>query len=279
MGKKRAERQEQPTIWDIPDDVWPCIHTVLDEDSPAKPKGHRRVELRRVLHGSICRVRTGCHWHQLPTPLGDDSTGRRHCQRWCQRGILARLGAVLVESGDEWGGLAMASRRPRQGQRPPGGRLGRPPPHGPRETGVTRRLVVEAEGGPLGATMAGAKVHDTTLLAATLEAIVVERPQPPEERPQPRGRDKGDDHPTGHETVAASQDTPPIRRMGEDKRAPHGEPTSPARRWVVERTRAWLSKYRGLLVRDEKKAVNCVGLRQLACALIWMRRRARLVSD
>ena len=23
MGKKRAERQEQPTIWEIPDDVWP----------------------------------------------------------------------------------------------------------------------------------------------------------------------------------------------------------------------------------------------------------------
>lgn len=105
MGQKRAERQEQPTIWDIPDDVWPFIHTMLDEDSPAKPKGHRRMELRRVLHGIICRVRTGCHWHQLPTPLGDDSTGRRHCQRWCPRDILARLGAVLVESGDAWGGV------------------------------------------------------------------------------------------------------------------------------------------------------------------------------
>lgn len=73
---------------------------------------------------------------------------------------------------------------------------------------MKRHLVVEADGGPLGATMAGAKVHDTTLLATTLEAIVVERPQPPEERPQPLGLDKGDDHPTGHETVAASQDTP-----------------------------------------------------------------------
>jgi putative transposase len=51
--------------------------------------------------------------------------------------------------------------------------------------------------------MAGANVHDTKLVAATLEAMVVERPPPTEEQPQPLGRDKGDDHPTGHETVAA----------------------------------------------------------------------------
>ena len=32
--------------------------------------------------------------------------------------------------------------------------------------------------------VAGANVHDTNLLAATLEAIVVERPEPTEESPQ-----------------------------------------------------------------------------------------------
>jgi putative transposase len=139
--------------------------------------------------------------------------------------------------------------------------------------------VVEAAGGPLGATIAGATVHDTTRLAATLEAIVVERPQPTAERPQPLCWEKGDDHPTGHEPVAASQDPPHIRRIGEEKRDPHGEKTSPARRWVVERTLAWLSKCRGLLVRDEKKAVNFLGLLQLACAFIWIRRRAQLIGD
>jgi putative transposase len=52
-------------------------------------------------------------------------------------------------------------------------------------------LVVEAEGGPLGAALAGANVHDTKLLAATLEAIVVERPQPTAETPQHLCLDKG----------------------------------------------------------------------------------------
>jgi putative transposase len=139
--------------------------------------------------------------------------------------------------------------------------------------------VVEATGGPLGATIAGANVHATKLLAATLEAIVVDRPLPTEERPQHLCLDKGDDNPTGHEIVAAYQYTPHIRRIGEEKLAPNGQQTHPARRWVVERTLAWLSKCRGLLVRYEKKAVNVLGLLQLACALIWIRRRTRLIGD
>jgi putative transposase len=103
---------------------------------------------------------------------------------------------------------------------------------------VKRRLVVEADGGPLGAAIAGANVHDTTLLAATLKAIVVERPQPTVERPQHFCLDKGYANPTGHETVAASRYIPHIRRIGEQKFDPHGQKTFPARRWVLERTLA-----------------------------------------
>lgn len=138
---------------------------------------------------------------------------------------------------------------------------------------------MEADGGPLGASIAGANVHDTTRLAATLEAVVVERPQPTEARAQHLCLDKGDDHPTGHQTVAAYQYIPHIRRIGEGKLDLDGQKTYPARRWVVERTLAWLSKCRGLLVRYGKKAVNFLGLLQLACALLWIRRRARRIGD
>lgn len=124
---------------------------------------------------------------------------------------------------------------------------------------MKRSLVVEATGGPLGATIAGANVHDTKLLAATLEAIVVDRPLPTEEMPQHLCLDKGYDNPTGRETVAAYQYTPHIRRIGEEKLAPNGQKTHPARRWVVERTLAWLSKCRGLLVRYEKKSRQFLG--------------------
>jgi len=52
---------------------------------------------------------------------------------------------------------------------------------------------VEADGGPLSAVVAGANVPDFKLLAATLDAIVVERPEPSGEAPQNLCLDKGHD--------------------------------------------------------------------------------------
>ena len=45
---------------------------------------------------------------------------------------------------------------------------------------------------------------------------------------------------------------------------------------MLERTLAWLSKCRGILIRYEKKAANYLGMLQLACGLLWFRRLHRL---
>jgi transposase len=144
---------------------------------------------------------------------------------------------------------------------------------------VKRSLVVEADGGPLGIAIAGANVHDTKLLAQTLDAIVVERPAPMAEAPQHLCLDKGYDNPTGHQAAAAYHDTPHMRRIGEEKFDERRRKRYPARRWVVERTWAWRSKCRALLVRYDKHASNFLGWLQLAGALLWLRRRARLIRD
>jgi transposase len=44
----------------------------------------------------------------------------------------------------------------------------------------------------------------------------------------------------------------------------------------IERTLAWLSNCRAILIRWDKKAANYLGLLKLACALIWFRRYNRL---
>ena len=112
---------------------------------------------------------------------------------------------------------------------------------------------------------------------ATIEAIVVNRPEPTPERPQHLCLDKAYDNPTGHDTVAATHYTPHIRKIGEEKAA--ADPRNPQhkpRRWVVERTLAWLSKCRAILVRYDKHDFNYLGLVQLACSLFWYRRLHRL---
>lgn len=128
----------------------------------------------------------------------------------------------------------------------------------------------------MGVTIAAANVHDTKLLKATLDAIVVERPTA-EEVAQHLCLDKGYDNPTGHETVAATDYRPHIRSIGEDALAAKKTTrrTKP-RRWVVERTLAWLSKCRGILVRHLKKSQNYLGFLQFASALLWFRRIHRL---
>ena len=56
--------------------------------------------------------------------------------------------------------------------------------------------MTDGDGGPLGAVIAGANVPDCKLLKATIEAIVVERPDP-EEVEQHLCLDAGFDNPSG----------------------------------------------------------------------------------
>lgn len=142
--------------------------------------------------------------------------------------------------------------------------------------GTKRSLLVEAQGGPLSIVVAGANVHDTKLLAKTLEAIVVERPAPTARQPQHLCLDKGYDNPTGRAAAAKHHYTAHIRPIGEEAPAREKGGTKKPRRWVVERTLAWLSKCRAILVRYDKHDVNYLGLLQLACALCWYRKLERL---
>jgi putative transposase len=61
------------------------------------------------------------------------------------------------------------------------------------KAGVKKSLLVEADGGPLAIVVAGANVPDAKLLAQTIEAIVLERPQPEPTHPQHLCLDKGYD--------------------------------------------------------------------------------------
>jgi len=97
---------------------------------------------------------------------------------------------------------------------------------------VKRSLLVEADGGPLAVVIAEANRHDTKLLAATLEAIVVERPAPTPEAPQHLCLDKGYDNPTGHTTVAHFGYIPHIRRIGEEKLDKARNVFRPAAGWL-----------------------------------------------
>src|SRR5579872_1793284 len=104
-------------------------------------------------------------------------------------------------------------------------------------------------------------------MEVTLEAVVVERPEPTPYTVPHRSLEKGYDNPTSRAAVEKFPYNAPIRRIGEEKSDLHGKRRYPARRWMVERTLAWLSRCRAILVRYDKKASNYLALLKLACAL------------
>jgi transposase len=138
---------------------------------------------------------------------------------------------------------------------------------------VKRPLLVEADGGPLAAVVAAANVPDDRLLEATIDALVLERPEPEPDWPQHLCLDKGYDNEDGWGACVDRGYTPHIQLI-RDLRPPRKRRYQP-RRWVVERSLAWLSKCRAILIRWDKKACNYLGLLKLACALLWFRRYRR----
>ena len=83
-----------------------------------------------------------------------------------------------------------------------GGDVGRNPTDRDK-AGSKRSILVDTCGGPLSVMVAGANVHDTKLLALTLESIVVERPDGCDKGTQNLCLDKGYDNPTGQQAVVA----------------------------------------------------------------------------
>jgi putative transposase len=140
------------------------------------------------------------------------------------------------------------------------------------KNGTKESVLVEADGGPLAAVVAAANVNDHLLLRETIEAIVVERPEPTPEAPQHLCLDAGYDNPASRGVAAAAKYTPHIVPARKENRGKARRKGYRPRRWVVERTLAWLSKCRAILVRYDKKDDNFLGLIQLACALSWYRR-------
>jgi putative transposase len=144
---------------------------------------------------------------------------------------------------------------------------------------VKRSLLVEAAGGPLAVVIAGANVHDTKLLAATLDAIVVERPQPTPERPQHLCLDLGYDNLTGAAAVERHHYIAHVRRIGLEKLdLVTGEQRFPARRWVVERTFSWWCGFRRLSKDYEYELESSEALIYVAMSHLLLRRLTRGVD-
>ena len=132
-------------------------------------------------------------------------------------------------------------------------------------------MLTDAHGIPLGLAVAGATRHDMKLVEATLDSLVVERPQPTDELPQGMCMDKGYDYAEVRDTLLEFGFTAHIRARGEEAQAIKQQAGFKARRWVVERTQSGLNRFRRSVIRWDKQVDNYLAFLHFACALIAFR--------
>ena len=113
--------------------------------------------------------------------------------------------------------------------------------------------MVDRTGIPLAAKLSAANHHDSKLFEALIEAIPPlrrppRRPGPPRQRPAKLHADKGYDYPRCRRYLRRRGIGCRIARRGVDSSEKLGR-----HRWVVERTLAWLARYRRLAIRYERR--------------------------
>jgi putative transposase len=120
----------------------------------------------------------------------------------------------------------------------------------------------------IGLTIGPANQHDIKLAVPTLNSMPVHRPQPKPRRPQHLCADKAYDSREFRHTLARRHYLPHIKSRGDEQMEHRRHPHAKARRWVNERTQSWFNRFRRVLIRWEKKAINY--LSELMFVAAWI---------
>ncbi len=138
--------------------------------------------------------------------------------------------------------------------------------------GSKRHLLVDGRGVPLSLVVTGANRHDVTQLEAVLLAIKVKRKTPTVRRSKHLCADNGYRGKPALEVIESQGYIPHVVGRGAEAQAKRRNPTTKARRWVVEVCHSWFNRFRKLLVRYEKLERSFVALNHLAAAIIAFRK-------
>lgn len=274
--RTRTPNNRTTTGFRVSDALW----AVLEPCLPVQVTTHRfgggrpRVPNRRCADAIFYVLRTGCQWAALKeTELCAKSTAHDRFQEWVDAGVFLALWQAGVEQFDELRGIdwAWLSMDGAMTKAPLGGDQTGPNPTDRAKAGVKRSLLTEGHGVPLGLEIAGANRNDMKLVRATLESIVIARPEPTDKQPQGMCLDKGYDFAEVRAILLEFGFTAHIRSRGEEAKARAREAGQRARRWVVERSHSWMNRFRRILVRWEKKPAHYLAFLHFACALIAFR--------
>jgi len=131
---------------------------------------------------------------------------------------------------------------------------------------------VDERGVPLSLIVTGANVHDSRGLEAVLKACVIKRPLPKQRRSKHLCADAGYYGKPAMKIILAGGYILHVVGRAKERAMKRRNPTGKARRWVVEVSHSWFSRFRKLLVRYEKLKRSFLALNHPAAAIIAFRK-------
>jgi transposase len=242
--RRRYDRKGLRYESDLTDFEWAEIAPMIP---PARPGGNKRtVNIREVLNGIMYVLGSGCQWRAIPTDLPPRSTVYDYCDRWNHDGTLDRIHhALYVKCREQAGRNASPTAAVIDSQSVKSAEKGGAviDPHGydagKKIKGKKRHIVVDTTGLLLQAIVHAADIQDRdggAMLMAVLFGLY-----PFLLKLYADGGYQGPEFRKAMKAIMAQVDVEIVKRSDQAK----GFVVLP-KRWVVERTLAWLNRCRRL---------------------------------
>jgi transposase len=222
--------------------IWNQFSVLLPQQPifhPNHPLGchRRRIPDRVVFDHIVAALVHGSGYERLTSPGCSDRTIRRRLKQWAAAGLAEQLHALTLQAYDQIIGLHLADI-PTDGcitKAPGGGEVAGRSPVDRGKQGRKRSVATDAAGIPPGLVATRANRNDSPLLGPTLHAAITQVGAMPAQITA--HLDRGYDNASTRRLLATMGFRGEIARKGVPA------PVQADRRWVVERTHAWMNGY------------------------------------
>jgi transposase len=262
------ERRAYPS--DVSDEEWAFVApylTLMTEDAP-----QRTYALREVFNGLRWIIRAGAPWRLLPNDLPPWHVVYDQTQRWLRAGVFAAMVADLrallrlAAARPAVPSAAIFDSRTLQSSPESGARAGYD--GAKRRKGSKVHLAVDTLGHLLALHVTAANEQDRAQVSQLATAVQ----EATGEQVRVAYVDQGYTGPDAADAAAAAGITLEVVKLPDVKR---GFVLLP-RRWVVERSFAWMARFRRLARDYERLPETLAGLHFLAFAMLMLSRVVHL---
>jgi transposase len=253
----------------VSDELWAVVAPLLPPEPPEPKGGRPRVPDRACLTGIVFVLKSGIPWELLPREMGRGSgmTCWRRLRDRNERGVWDRLHRVLLDRLGEAGQIDRSRACPGSASIPAKrGAISSaptPPTAANRARSGTCSPTAAASRSARGWPGPTATTAPSSRRGSTRSPPSSNPPGRRRKRPGKPHADKAYDIPRCRRALTARRIRIRIARKGIDSSKRLGR-----HRWVVERTLAWLNRYRRLTTGYERRADIHDGFLTLGCALI-----------